>query len=351
MKWFKFFSKKNKEEGEEEGEEEKKESTKINKPRIHVIVKREMAQNVLQTVATFYAVQDKDGQYNLTLVNNKSRFKEDYTFIEHGLVVHNKLRATGNSKEERTKVLEDAIKEQLQRLARVREGYLFTEEDLKKWDASTSQEEKDRINKQKINIVDEENKLKFLKITKEKIRFQGQGSYEEINERGERQITFVAEEGVFIPVFHDCDHTSAYIDTSLARKLFYEATERNEQLRKEKDGMNGWFWQAIKILIILLILVLLFGGYRLMEMNHDLVHDKDAQAKFLDESYLKEFVEQTKGDGVSCAYYYTELMKMEGSNLIEIRNRLSNITLTQLENEKDSLLNLDEAKNLQNAIP
>jgi hypothetical protein len=67
------------------------------------------------------------------------------------------------------------------------------------------------------------------------------------------------------------------------------------------------------------------------EHGESIIKDRESLNRFLDESYLKEFVLQNRGDAVSCAYYYTELMKEDGQALISIRNKLANMSIDAIE--------------------
>jgi hypothetical protein len=302
---------------------------------IDIVIKRQMADNLFITIAQFSAQQIKDRNFNLVLTSEQQKsFKEDFNFDEFQIIETLKARLGFGNMEQRKNKITEAINNQNKRLSLIQDGYYFYDEvNLKKYRDAKTKEKKDDVQKEKVNKIDEQARLTFLHILNKKIDYEGNGSYEEINMRGRRQITFLSRDGVLIPFFISSTKVTAYADASSKRKMFYEYSDRNESwwAKQQADGMQGFFWNILKILLILMIAGNSIWAVRNHEHGESIIKDRESLNRFLDESYLKEFVLQNRGDAVSCAYYYTELMKEDGQALISIRNKLANMSIDAIE--------------------
>lgn len=324
--------------------ESEKRKPQFSSTKINILIKRQIAENLLVTVAEFNVDQIKDKDFNLVLKNAENKFKEDFNFDPHQVILHLEMRLSEETKEKQNELIQEKIKEINADMKNICDGYKFTEEEMKKWKSEIDDKEREKIPKQIVNIIDLQIDLKFYQIYLERLESQGKGSYEEINSKGQRQICFLAKDGVLIPIFNNLPKVTAYADTSAKRKLFYDYSDRNELWLKNqnKNPLGDFFFNMVKFAFLILFVVFIFGTIRNQEMAKENTQIAQSGAKFLDQSYLKEFVMQNKGDGVSCAYYYTELMKMNGMDLMGIRNRLANMSLLALESEVKKQENIQD---------
>ena len=318
---------------------------------VHIIIKRIFAENTYSTVAEFDAKQTKDDDNNLIILNEKLRFKHSVNFETAEHIVRLRLKLAGMDESTSLNEIKKAIKLQNERLKLIESGYLFSSVgDRDTFMSCTDEKTKDDISKAEVNIIDERTKLNNLEILQDKIKFGSEGSFEELNIGNQRQITFLSKGGLLYPIFHNTNKHDDHADFSVTKKLFYEYDDRNNNwLANQKKSEQVWN-NIFKVILVVLIGINIFAFVRNLESSQQNTAIAQESSKFLDESYLKEFVEQNKGEGVECAWYYMQLMKEDGAELMHIRETLSNMTLDALTKEINSKEKLKEIADFTNNI-
>lgn len=285
----------------------------------HIVIYRELANNLPVAVAEFDAQQEKDDNYNLVLVNENEKFKEDISFVEDPLVSFFKYKLdlikSEKSRKEKIDLIEQKIAEQQKLIKSISDGFLNIDG-----------------KKTKVNRIDEENKLTIYKILKYDYENKGDGSYEIINTQGQKEIHFLTKDGVLIPYFHKSSgNLTKYPDLSSKRKIYKEVQDMidKERLDEQKDVFGGVIGLILKILLV----VMLVGNIIAFGLNMDKAREL---SQMQDSSYWKQIIDMADGSSIKCAYYYSKMLELRLKNETESNKeeRVEQVKDTQTQIEK-----------------
>jgi len=250
---------------------------------VNVVIVRLM-NNTPVEVAEFTSSQVRDTNNNLFLVNADKSFKEDLERKRHYIIDHlyYKLELSDMSKELKLKKIDDKIKS--------------LEDKIKTLESNNEGTE---------NITDFKNDLKHFKILRYTVANAGEGSFEIINKQGQREMRFLARDGVFDPYFYrsDKDKGSPLTmtpDIALSRKYHKEIDDRieNRLLRNQ----NPDIFSGIKgILVIVAVVVMIGANILWATRNMEEMNNIDDR--------IAEYREKAVGSAIDCAFYYTKLIE------------------------------------------
>ena len=222
----------------------------INKSTVRIVIKRLLANKIPVEIAEFDAVQEKEG-YNLVLVGDNGKFREDLEIIKHDIITFYKdklkLMSEGMTREQKIKVVKEKIRQQEELVKKIKDGEIKNE-------IKEVKNDKDVVITKRANIIDEQNKLTAFKVLLYDIENEGEGSYEIINLGGQREKHFLYMDGMLYPYFHRATDLTLHPDIATKRKH-----HRSEQLLLDRDlteetksVFTGVFLNIMKVLFIVL---------------------------------------------------------------------------------------------------
>lgn len=207
----------------------------IKKPRnnlssnvVSIKILTEFGGNIPMVVMEFEATQERDSYHNLVLLNEDHNFKEDLEVVKSEIIedLKYKLNFIGKSEDKKLKIVDEAILRQEQLLIKLKShDYVLTKEKSK---------EKEYFNK-----IDEQNKLNKLKILKESVKSEGEGSYEAINRDGMREYTYTLKQGLLYPVFYNSCKNTLYPAIDSKKKIYKEEQDALKQEYLDELGGTG----------------------------------------------------------------------------------------------------------------
>ena len=352
---------------------ESKLDKKINmgKNEFHVIVKRELTKGVYQIVADFDAIQDKGPDTNLVIVNKNQDFKEDLMIEESAVIAKLKYKLELLNIDP-----EEAIEKVKQRILLVQtqikdindnKGYLLhnysikivKKEEQKEADGpkkkeisvdvkpgvETIKEEKvlkksesdlgieivktelldddKKATRKLVNVLDFEDEERELKVLKNCLENCGDGSYIEINEKGQKQVQYKHASGIFIPIKHITtpEGVSLYPNEGANKKRFYsEQYLIDKEFQEDANSLLGSkLDKLLKFAVVIILALEIFGAIYLM--NGFATYHKQ-----VDQSFISTMEAKAIGSSIDCAYYYSLIMRTDFDVIQHFNDRLMNKT-------------------------
>jgi len=278
-------------------------------PDIHVVICQLKGGNFPVEILEFDAVQDKDEDYNMHILNNKLKFKEELDRKRHYIIdfLIYKLNFTDKTKEEKIEVIDKKIKNiEDQIKEKTKEG---TKTKDMKTDSITDES----------NIIDLKNDLRHFKVLKYTVENEGDGSYEIINKNGKREVRFLSKDGIFYPYFYRSDRDKGspltmYPDISLSRKYYREIDDKITERYLKSQDTN--FFAGIKgVVITIIIALLVIANVMWATNNYKARADIDQQ--------LDVCRSKCVDSATDCAFYYGKLIqdKIIDSNITTIKEQ------------------------------
>ena len=301
-------------------ESDKDKRQKIAKPVVHIVIKRLMG-NMPIIVAEFDAVQDRDDDFNQKLINEEYHFKEDLDISKHKIIELLKYKLdlenikSDDSKDLKKKKLE-AIDKKISEQEIIIKDIKFNSKKVIPAEGDDLPEEEESK-----NLIDEEYKLSQFKALRFVVQNEGEGTYEEINSSGARQMTFLLKEGVFYPYFHCATNVSLYPDIGSKRKIYKErqAMIDGDFAEENRNPFTGIFKYALQVIFVLLIISAIYW-------NLELQKDRQEFTEYVDQSTFGELLAKAEGSYIKCADIYTELIDTNKEFINIGKNKLFNGT-------------------------
>lgn len=249
--------------------ENEKANTKIYGEGVVCHVRRKYNNDTMQTIFKFVAVERRNDAANVELVNNSYDFKEEIdpdtyekiTDLEKQIVTKQTLEylelddKLGNidSREEKLKTISKMIKDQENLVGSIKNNKV-TVKVTDKLTKEVTEHVKD------VNVIDERNKLRFLKVLKEHYEnFSSSGGYEWLDENGNRQRFFNWVDGFLYPVKENIPLHTVYTEMTTKRKEYkVESDILDKDFAEDTKTPISDFMKNIFI-IILMLLIGLFG--------------------------------------------------------------------------------------------
>lgn len=228
--------------------------------KIHVVVCKLMNDRTPVEIAEFNAIQDKDENFNMRIIFEDIKFKEELERKRHYLLemLQYKLELSDLTKEDKLERIDVKIKEIEEKITQIKDG---------------------KIGNVKVNKKDLEMDLRHFKVLRFVVENTGDGSFEIINSSGDREMRFLSHDGIFDPYFYRSNSDKGqpltmYPDIGLSRKYYKEIDERVEdRFLKQQNSFN--FFTGLKGIIItvgilFLIIALVIGNVRNYEARKEI---------------------------------------------------------------------------------
>lgn len=285
----------------------KQEQTKgTSSPDIHIVICKLMNDRTPVEVMEFDALQIKDENFNMFAVSEDNKFKEELEKKRHYLLEHlyYKLELSGVSRDEKLKKIDNKILTIEQDILDCKKGKIR----VKDAEGNVVFDEKNNPVLKKVNKVDLDMDLQHFKVLRYTIENDGDGSYEIINHNGQRELRFLARDGIFHPYFYRSDSDKGnpltmYSDIGLSRKYYKEIDEKIEQRFLSQQNENNFFSGIKGLLITIALCGLVLSGIIWNVRNFENAKELDAK---LDACRAK-----CVDTATNCGYYYSRLIEDE----------------------------------------
>lgn len=284
-----MFSKKKKKDIEVIGKQEGERQKNINEPKFKIIIYKTLGRDVYQEIDKFYATQKKDSSGSMFLVNEDHNFKESLAISKNEEVekLKERLNIKKLSIEDQRKALDTKIIEQEKRIRSIDGGII-------KHTIPKDEKREEQTIEEKVNSIEENKRLKQLKVLKHVINHTDEGSYDSIDGDGFRQRFYLYDEGALIPMFWDRKTASLYVAVDIAIK-FYKADQ--DLINADFSDENRDKWSKIgRGLMVVLFVVLFIGNIywamQIMERSNELDDRSTAMALAIEESNFGQCIGQ-----------------------------------------------------------
>jgi hypothetical protein len=296
--------------------------------KVVVTVKRELGGIIPKTIAKFIAIQRRDVYMNLIIENQKYNFKEDIEIVKDRILdqLNYRLDMAGKSKEERIEIIKQNIEKQEKLLKDIKDGK------VKKTNKPVTAEElmKDpEKNIRRVNTVDEENKLlQYKALLFETQNENGKGSYEGLDENGQREMMFTYKEGVFYPIFYNASNCSLHPALGTKKKIYKSEQDLIDKDREDEKsgGFKGWFGIFSKALIVILILVNVYWA------NQNFKNTENIDSK------ISQYRDMAENSALKCAYFYSKSIQSD-LNIIEYAESILKSEAEQSQKSEQQIIN------------
>jgi hypothetical protein len=249
--------------GKQEGERQKN----INEPKYKIQVYKHLGREVPQEIDSFYATQKKDSSGSMFLVNEDHNFKEPLSISKNDSVEKLKYRLDLKKLplEKQKEILDQKIDSQEKLVRSIENGVIEVNGETKK-----------------VNSIEEEKRLKQLKVLRYIINHSETGSYDAIDGEGFRQRFYLYNEGALIPMFWDRNTASLYVAVDTAIK-FYKADQDLIEQDYLDENRSKWANFGRGLAMVIMVIVFLAFMYGIIQ-NNDRSNELDARASAMAEA-------------------------------------------------------------------
>jgi len=291
------------------GNKKNKQDSGINSSNIHVKILRLMSDRTPVEILTFDAVQQRDENFNIQIVNEDFNFKEELQSQRNKIIeyLRYRLNLANVTKEVQKTTVEKKITE--------------LEDKISELEKSKDEEDEDN-NK---NLKDYKAEIMHYKVLKYSIENSNEGSYERINIDGQREIHFCYQDGVLVPYFmvstkQNDETLTMYPDVASKRKFYRESDNRivEEFMASQTNFFTGFKGMVVTVAIVLLVLGLVIGNLNVLR--------RSAEQEDIIRTNIQKYALITESVGLNCAYYYSNLMEKQALN--------NSLTLPSIQNNK-----------------
>jgi len=246
----------------------------LGEPFIRVITYRFEAENLPVEIGNYLAFQTNTGT-TLEYVGNDGKFRRDVNIkkneVQESLIY--KLNLNSMSRNEKIELVKKKVLEQENVLSSFKDGYVIKNIKCKYTDeenASAKLEGKElpkyKKQKVKVNVIDEENKLKHYKTLLDEVEFGGDGSYI-VMSKGVRTMHLKYEDGLYYPFKWIKGRANVLADNGTKQKHF-KSTDvlLKEELADSMAGTGHVQWvrivQVLSIVFCIAGMAFMFYGYQ-----------------------------------------------------------------------------------------
>ncbi len=285
----------------------KKEEVKgTSSPQVHIVICRLMNDRTPVEALEFDALQIKDDNFNMHVVNEQMKFKEELDRKKHHILeyLYYKMDLADISREARLVMIDKKIKLIEEDITKCTKGKIFDKDP--KGNIKLDKEELPIY--KKVNKIDLEFDLKHFKVLRNTIENDGDGSYEIINKNGQRELRFLARDGIYHPYFYRSDSDKGtpltmHPDVGLSRKYYKEIDSKVEQRYLDQRNENNFFSGIKGLLITIALCALVISGVMFNVRGVENIRETDDK---LDACRLK--CVETATD---CGLFYSRLIRDE----------------------------------------
>lgn len=267
------------------GLKKKKKEISVSESKVRIEVFRLLGDSVPYSIAKFEAIQERDSNNNLILVDSSNSFKDEVDIVQHKLIQDLKERLEFHKldMEGRIKIVKKRISEQQEFIASIKGGYHLK---------TITEDGKQVVKKLKVNKLDEDCRLREYRALLDVLINSGEGSYETIDSDGLKRIFYQYKEGILIPYKFIKNKTTLYPDISTRRKQYKENQDAIDLdfLNDNKGFFSGW---KKYVMVAILVVMLISNTYWSVNLN-------EAYANF-DEKKSSEY-------STKCAYWCVNMV-------------------------------------------
>lgn len=313
----------------------KKDENKLSSSVVSIKINKLFGDKIPMTVAEFQAEQTKDESYNLTLKGDNGNFNEPVEILKHNIItmLKYKLDFSGKSVTEKLNAVDKAITSQEVRLKNLR-----SKDFIEKQEVENKETKEKEIKEVQVNKIDEENKLTQLKILRDSVKNEGDGSFEFINSQGQREMNFTLIDGILYPVFYNATKHTMYPANDTKKKIHREEAInlRDEYLEEIGGGQQSWFSYIMKIAMV----VLLLGGFGFIYYTSQMSADAAKFWENSDTAKLERAATQCQIEIKECNQKFTNVLQ-ELNNCVWDKNNALDKQVAENPNEViDRVVNL-----------
>lgn len=261
--------------GKQEGERQKN----INEPKFQIKVYKTLGKDVCQEIDSFYADQKKDGSGSMFLVNDDHNFKESLAISKNEAIVKLKERLDikNLSVEAQQKAIDAKIVAQEKRIRSIEGGVIKAETSVGETKPLPPKSSEEKPELEKVNIIEENKRLRQLKVLRYVVNHSETGSYDSIDGQGFRQRYYLYDEGALIPMFWDSKTTSLYVAVDTAIK-FYKADQDLINADYADENRDKWL-QFGKGLMVVVFAILFLANMYIFIQNLDRSNSLDLRSE------------------------------------------------------------------------
>lgn len=297
----------------------KEEDKGFNSSYINIVVERQVNSTLIQEVAEFMAVEDRSDSKSLVARNDEYSFIEEMDFSKVTWI--NTLETTMRIKDmpvkEKLELLDKDIKAQTNRINRIKDGYYIPRKKKVDKDGKPVLKDKkpifydDEDNKVKVNLIDEEVKLRLLEVLREHTQdYDDKAIYEVINSNGYRELRFLAVDEFLYPLCRSPNKKTIYRNMVTKKKVYkVEADLNRDEFEKSiTSKIQNFFKNAMPFMVIIVFIVLLFALVNVDKDRKELSQNiHDVEEKYADLLYASE--QKHTEATAKCSYVLSKIVE------------------------------------------
>ena len=217
-------------------QKEKENLEEISTNTIKIRIFRSVGSDLVTKVAEFTAQEVLDENNSLIVINEDYKFKEDFGFQKDRVYESMELQLKLKNKDKRTRyeLITKAIQEQEKLI-----------EDLE----TNSDKNKD------YNYQDEVLKLRQLRVLRDSVKKETNGSYMRLEKNGVKCYEFLSIDGILKPYFFGSTDLRVYPDLQTKKKLF-----NSENTIFQNEHNIGGYINWVSIILIGIAVLFVFGN-------------------------------------------------------------------------------------------
>jgi len=256
-------------------------NTTISGEGVHVTVRRKYNGDTMQAIYKTIAIERRTDNSNIELINNEYSFQEELipstekkiSNLEKALITkqleanikNDKKIRDLDTKAEKLKTINTMIEEQEDLIKNIKNNHV-----TKEIESESGEIIKERL---RVNVIDEENNLRYMKLLKEHIEnYSSTGGYEWLNELGQRERFFNWVDGFLYPVKENIPNHLMYTDMITKRKQY--KSERDildkDYLEDTKRPFSDLMRNIVFVVLLLLIGLFGFATFKALEYKSEL---------------------------------------------------------------------------------
>lgn len=217
-------------------EKERKQLEEIASNNIKIRIYRSVGSDLVTKVAEFMAQEIQDENKSLIVINEEYNFKEDFGFSKDRVYESMELQLKLRNKDKKTR-------------------YELITQQIKLQEKLVEKLEVDIDENKNYNYQDEELKLRQLRILRDSVKKEVQGSYMRLEKNGVKCYEFLSVDGILKPYFFGNTDLRVYPDLQTKKKLF-----NSENTIFQNEHNIGGYINWISIVLIGIAVLFVFGN-------------------------------------------------------------------------------------------
>lgn len=309
----------------------------FNSQHVNVVIEKELNKGIYKEVAEFIAEQDKSEAKSLVIKNFEYDFVEELDFKENDIIsaLKESYAFKNKTKEEKLELLSQEISKQAEKLSQIKDGYWHKKVKTGKKVKNDKGKDVDeyRVEKVMVNRIDEDRKLRLLKVLKQHVQdYDERGAYEIINIRGLREIRFLAIGDFLFPLYRSPNNMTIYPNMVTQKKVY--KVQRDLAVQEFNESTTSKFMNFLEkakpLISTILIIVCIIWSINLGMREADLQDKIREEIKSYQNMMSKQEQELTK-----CAArnaFFMDKITTEQHELFSYANQQMSIMTDYLNN-------------------